>query len=164
MCKIPGWVRRLVFRQPLTLLPGRPQLVPRTVSRVIKGLVVAKTLGALGLVGHRSASHAVPRAGAGGSRAVRAPRPPAPSPSRSRSRTPRAASTGNPAPLGTAGPAAFSHAPIAQTPLPAPTGTAAAPVFSHAPVPAASPRPAAPAAAPAFSHASVPHQPMAAPT
>lgn len=163
MCKIPGWVRRLVFRQPLTLLPGRPHLVPRTVSRVVKGLVVAKTLGALGLAGHRTASRAVPRAGTGGPQTARAPRRPAANLSTGRHRTPRAASTGRPAPLGTAGPAAFSHAPIAQTPLPSPTGAASSPVFSHAPVPATSRRPAGPAAAPVFSHASSRQQPTTPP-
>jgi hypothetical protein len=173
MCKIPGWVRRLVFRQPVTVLPGRPWLVPRAVSRVVKGLVIAKTLGALGIVGHRAGSHATtaraaraaarrtsPAAGVHSTRTA----------SRAKAagragRSPRSGrvTTAMRPPAGTAGPAAFSHAPTVHIPLPRPTGSTT-PAFSHAPGAATSPRPTTvPPAAPVFSQAPRP-QPSPPPT
>jgi hypothetical protein len=158
MCKIPGWVRRLVFRQPLTLLPGRPHLVPRTVSRVVKAVVITKTLGALGVFGHRTAGHAAtrPHAASTGPRVRRAPgaRPAAARPAR-RTGTTRP-TPARPAP---AGPAAFSHAPVTQTPLPGPAGYTGPPAFSHAPAPATPRRLAGPPPTPRFSHAAATHQP-----
>jgi hypothetical protein len=173
MCKIPGWVRRLVFRQPLTLLPGRPHLVPHTVSRVVKAVVITKALGALGVFGHRTASRAAtrPHAGAAGPRVRRAPtaRPAAARPTR---RT----GTASPAPVrpapvrpasvrpASAGLAAFSHAPVTQTPLPASVGHAGPPTFSHTPAAAPPHTPAGRPPAPRFSHAATAQQPVPPPT
>jgi hypothetical protein len=166
MCKIPGWVRRLVFRQPITLLPGRPQLLPRTVSRVVKSLIVAKTLGALGLVGHRAARTATttrstahtmarPRAGVSAAQAAHGPkRSGSPVGARRAGRT-RASGQTRPFahPRQAAGPAAFSHAQTVQTPFTAPAGSPAPPAFSHTARPAASPRPGSAPLRPQFSHA-----------
>jgi hypothetical protein len=179
MCKIPGWVRRLVFRQPITLLPGRPQLVPHSVSRVVKGLIVAKTLGALGLVGHRAArtattarSMARPRAGTSAARAAHGPKQSGPPVTARRAGRTRAPGQTRPFahPRGPAGPAAFSHAPTVQTPFAAPAGSPTPPAFSHAARPAASPRPGSAPARPQFSHAptrqtaaSTPSAPASAP-
>lgn len=169
MCKIPGWVRRVVFRQPITLLPGRPQLMPRTVSRVVKGVIVARTLGALGLAGHsaRAATAHRPRAGSTArSTASVAQRP---------RRTATAGSARRPTRTHASGqvrrsarvtaPAAFSHAPTVQTPLAAAAGSAAAPAFSHAPSPAAARRSGSvPPRRPQFSHEARPQPPTSAPT
>lgn len=160
LVKIPGWAKKLVFRQPIVPLPGRLRL-PRTLVNVVKGVVLAKTLGAVGLLGHRGARTAataagVRRGGWGG------PRPGPPRPGTPRAPRPRPTGPPPPAhspglvrPAGRPAPAMFSAAPTIQTPLASPAGATSGPRFSTAPSGQTPLFPPAPGTGgpPSFSHA-----------
>ncbi|WBB57579.1 hypothetical protein [Verrucosispora sp. WMMD573] len=143
LIKLPGWMRQFVLG-PLGQRNGRGLL-----GQLVHAFLMLKTIGAAaGLLGGASAARTAgrttprppgPRPLPGGTRPPRPPRPPRPGSA--------------PVPPSPPGPAAFSHAPVAHTPLPAPSGTNAAPTFSH---PAAPSTPAVPpsggAPAAQFSH------------
>ena len=169
MCKIPGWVRRLVFRQPVIPLPERPHL-PRTLTRLAKTIVLTKTLGALGVFGHvrhtrtatttaTTAVHRPPRSTPARGRGARSGRPAARRASAAAKGTAQRARARASAPpvRGRPAPAAFSAAPVAHTPTPAPAGSARPPRFSAATAAGSAPGmaipPAASGAPPRFSHA-----------
>ncbi|WP_163506547.1 hypothetical protein [Fodinicola acaciae] len=156
--KIPFWARRAAFGGST----GRSRIIS-----IIKTIVIAKTLGALG-VGFGGASKVRPsrtaklapktlpsatrrRPATGGPRR-RPPHKPAPKPTAA-TRAPKATS------------ATFSNAPINQVPRSTPTGAASTATFSHAPSAATPPpKPKTPPPTAAFSSAPKPGHPVSTST
>ncbi|WP_163511219.1 conjugal transfer protein TrbL family protein [Fodinicola acaciae] len=134
LIKMPFWAQRAAFH-------GAGHRRSRLVG-IVKTLIIAKTLGALGITRYGAKAAGAKRAGRAGASTARAARATSAGAAgkRATARTDRAGgrtrsagvAAGAARPAGPPTPATFSSAPIGQVPLSAPQGTPTAATFSHA--------------------------------